>query len=175
MALAGVFKLVPDEPGNLVVVIFPDNVFKYATSMARHFPTLIPRPSDQAAAERGPSPDEALLRALIDHARTSPDVIDMGEVQDLLDGGAPPLFIDVRTAAEFADGHIEGAVNIPLDALGPKASGLPKDRATPIVTVCNAGKLSLTGMLILKSLGYRQVKNLQGGLNAWVSEGNPLV
>src|ERR1700722_1252280 len=42
MALAGALKLVPDEPGVIAVVIFPDNIFKYASSVCRHFPELCP-------------------------------------------------------------------------------------------------------------------------------------
>ena len=40
MALAGALKLVPDEPGVVVVVVFPDNAFKYASSMRKHLPEL---------------------------------------------------------------------------------------------------------------------------------------
>jgi cysteine synthase/rhodanese-related sulfurtransferase len=176
MALAGAFKMVPDAPGNVVVVIFPDNVFKYATSVTRHFPKLFPAPpAGEAAASAGPTEDEILLRALHDNARKSPDVIDMGEVADLIDSDKQPLFVDVRTPADFAGGHIEGSINIPLEQLADKARGLPASRDTPIITVCNVGRSSLTGMLVLKSLGYHKVKNLMGGLNAWVSEGNQLV
>src|SRR6185436_19075439 len=42
MALAGALRKVPDAPGNLLVVIFPDNIFKYASSVMRHFPALFP-------------------------------------------------------------------------------------------------------------------------------------
>ena len=45
---------------------------------------------------------------------------------------------------------------------------------TPIITVCNVGRVSLSGMLVLKSLGFHKVKNLQGGLSSWVAEGNSL-
>ena len=52
MALAGAFELVPDEPGNIVVVIFPDNIFKYASSVLRHFPELAPPQEDGADRDR---------------------------------------------------------------------------------------------------------------------------
>ena len=41
MALAGAFKLVPDKPGNVVVVIFCDSAFKYASSVVKHLPGLV--------------------------------------------------------------------------------------------------------------------------------------
>jgi hypothetical protein len=40
MALAGAQKLIPDEPGVVAVVIFPDNVFKYTSSMRKHTPLI---------------------------------------------------------------------------------------------------------------------------------------
>ena len=48
-----------------------------------------------------------------------------------------------------------------------------QDRSSLIITVCNIGEKSLYAMLLLKSLGYQNVKNIQGGLNAWISEGLP--
>ena len=42
------------------------------------------------------------------------------------------------------------------------------------MTVCSVGKKSLTGMLVLKSLGYHNVVNLMGGLTAWMAEGMPV-
>ena len=53
LALAGALQLVPDEPGVVAVVIFPDNIFKYASSVCRHFPELCPAP--RPAPGRGPN------------------------------------------------------------------------------------------------------------------------
>ncbi|RME67873.1 MAG: PLP-dependent cysteine synthase family protein, partial [Verrucomicrobia bacterium] len=52
MALAGALKMIPDEPGVIAVVIFPDNIFKYASSICRHFPELAPaaKPGAESAA-----------------------------------------------------------------------------------------------------------------------------
>ena len=59
-----------------------------------------------------------------------------------------------------------------IATLAAGAAGLPADRGTLIVTVCNVGRKSLSGMLLLKSLGYARVKNLMGGLAAWTAEGH---
>jgi len=82
--------------------------------------------------------------------------------------------LDVRTAEEYQQERMEGSVNLPLAAMHAGASELPADRGALIVTVCNTGRQSLTGLLLLKSLGYRNVKNLMGGLAAWSGEGHPL-
>jgi len=172
MALAGALKLVPDEPGNVVVVIFPDNVFKYTSSLRRHLPKLFPSTKAPPAGAR--TPDELAYQALLDNARRSGDVADVGRVDDLLSGGGEVTVIDVRTPAEFAEEHIANSINIPLDALAESAGALPKDHDAQIVTVCSVGKKSLVGMLVLKSLGYHRVTNLMGGLTAWMGEGMPV-
>ena len=96
-------------------------------------------------------------------------------MESALDAPARPLVLDVRPAAEFADvEHIEGAVNLPLADIAMGAPGLPRDLAAPIVTVCNVGNQSLTALLVLKSLGYKNVRNLAGGMTAWMGEGMPV-
>ncbi len=173
MALAGALKLVPDEPGVVAVVIFPDNVFKYTTSMQRHFPRMFP--AEQAAA--GADSDAPLgvsLTSLLDNVRRSDDVIDVGQMEDLLDGDPRPTILDVRPPDEYGQERMEGSINLPLADMVAGAPGLPGDRDALIVTVCNTGRKSLTGLLLLKSLGYQNVRNLMGGLAAWSAEGHPL-
>jgi cysteine synthase len=68
MALAGVFELVPDEPGNLVVVIFPDNAFKYASSFVKHLPGMVAPGAPKAA---GASP---LLDRMRENVRGNPEL-----------------------------------------------------------------------------------------------------
>lgn len=171
MALAGAFKMIPDEPGVLAVVVFPDNIFKYTSSVRKHLPHLFPAPDDDEADRT--SPADALVYEMIENLRGSPDVLDMGEVDDLINSDAPPLLIDIRSAEEYAEEHVENAINIPMEQLNKNAEGLPKDKSAAIVTVCNVGKISMTATLILKSLGYRNVMNLGGGMTAWMSEGYP--
>jgi cysteine synthase/rhodanese-related sulfurtransferase len=170
MALAGAFEMIPDAEGTIVVVVFPDSIFKYTSSMRRHLPKLFP-PSEAKAETSGPDP---MLTAMLDAARRSPDVIDVGTLEQLVDDDPPPVLLDVRTPSEFADEHIADSINVPLADLAPGAKGLPNDLGAPIVTLCNIGRISLNAMLMLKAMGYRNVHNLMGGLNAWVAEGHPL-
>lgn len=173
MALAGAFKQVPDEPGLKLVVIFPDNVFKYSSSVTKHFPEIFPAPDPADQAGGGLSVEELQMQALIANARISSNAIDIGGLEDLNDEDTSPVLIDVRSAEQFAAGHIEASINIPLAELSGKSRGLPSANRT-IVAVCNAGNMSLTGLLILQSLGFESVKSLTGGINQWVAEGNPL-
>ncbi|MCH7974221.1 MAG: rhodanese-like domain-containing protein, partial [Bacteroidetes bacterium] len=52
---------------------------------------------------------------------------------------------------------------------------LTKDKDYPIITVCNVGNQSIEGLLILKSLGYSNVKSLNGGTTGWILKGFPIV
>jgi cysteine synthase/rhodanese-related sulfurtransferase len=168
MALAGALKSVPDEPGVLCVVMFPDNAFKYASSMKKHLPELF---SGQKPERGGLS---SHLDNIVDFARSSPDVIEPAQAKKLLEETKPVSVVDVRSAEEFAQGHLAGAVNVPLpDIVGGYPVGLPEDKSQPIVAICKSGERSLYGMLLLKSLGYQRVKNVKGGLVAWASAGLP--
>ncbi len=171
MALAGAFELVPDEPGALVVVIFPDNIFKYATSMRRHLPELFPAAAtDTASADR--IRDAEKWDAMVENAHRSSDVIDVGQAQEFLRTGTL-ILMDVRTPTEYAKQHAKDAINIPVDEVNDNIKALPSDQTAHIITMCGSGKRSLTAMLMLKSLGYNNVKSMNGGLNAWVAEGCP--
>ncbi len=68
------------------------------------------------------------------------------------------IILDVRTKGEYASGHINGSINIPVDRL---SSNLPqlKDKTKPIITCCASGMRSASAKSILKSNGYTQVHN----------------
>jgi cysteine synthase/rhodanese-related sulfurtransferase len=168
MALAGALRLVPDQPGVLCVVIFPDDVFKYASSIRKHLARLFP--AQAAATLAGP------LSGIVDLARSSPDVIGPTEAKALLDATPSATLVDVRTLDEYMKEHPEGALSAPLpDIAAGRPTVLPGDRAAPILTVCKVGERSLVGMLLLKASGYQQVKSVRGGLDAWVTAGLPTV
>ena len=67
------------------------------------------------------------------------------------------VIIDVRTKAEYQQGHIKGSQNIPLNNLSNHYSKLKKDK--PIITCCASGMRSAQAKSILKSNGYNEVHN----------------
>lgn len=89
------------------------------------------------------------------------------KLAEALTGATPPTIIDIRTAEEFAkDGYIEGAVNVPMEELFTNLDKLPaKDQ--PIVIHCVSGHRGSIVVMGLRLLGYTDVTNLAGGLNAW--------
>jgi cysteine synthase/rhodanese-related sulfurtransferase len=166
MALAGALATVPDAPGNLVVVMFPDNVFKYASSMVRHVEGIGPTVMPRAKSRR-----EELFDAIIEHTRHNPHLtIDAESAHHTWRAGGS-FVVDVRQPDEYARGHIPGSVNIPLLELPDRQDLLPADLDTPVLTVCARGNISLPGVLYINSLGYRQAHSLTGGIGAWAESG----
>ncbi len=174
LALAGALKLVPDEPGVVAVVIFPDNIFKYASSVCRHFPEMCPAPGEAAGAAAAPSRSDQLMDEMIENLKNPFDSVSVTDLAgELGNGAAKPLVVDVRPLAQYADLHIPGAVSLPQSELSQRKGELPPDRNTPIVMVCGIGKFSKPTTLYLKSLGYRNVRSLKGGINEWVRKQQP--
>jgi rhodanese-related sulfurtransferase len=80
----------------------------------------------------------------------------VGLLPELKKQGA--LFVDVRSAAEFASGNAPGTVNIPLPELGNRLAEIPK--SAPVVLCCASGTRSGMAGLVLKKNGYTQVYNV---------------
>lgn len=90
----------------------------------------------------------------------------------LTDPTAQEWFVlDVRTAGEFAAGHIDHAINIPLEALRDRLSELPTDR--PIAVYCQVGQRGYMATRLLTHHGF-DVRNLSGGYRSWQQQGPPV-
>lgn len=83
------------------------------------------------------------------------------------------LFLDVREQFEWNEGHIPGAVLIPLGELAGRLNELPRDQK--ILVVCRSGNRSAQGRDILLQAGFEDVTSLAKGMTAWASAGNPVV
>ena len=82
------------------------------------------------------------------------------------------IVIDVRAAGEFKEGHLPGAVHMPLGYLAERATKIPV--ATPIVVQCQVGGRSAIAASILERAGFTNVTNLTGGIAAWAGAGLPV-
>lgn len=86
------------------------------------------------------------------------------------------FLVDVREPDEYADGHIEGALNIPLRELLKNLGQMPDSKTAPILLYCHSQKRATHALVLLHELGYLKVYNLEGGYAAyedWMSN-NPL-
>lgn len=80
--------------------------------------------------------------------------------------------VDVRYPNEWEAGHIEEALHIPMDDVFDRVGEL--DRSRPVVTVCRSGSRSAEAAKDLAGEGF-DVQNLDGGMQAWVAQGLPIV
>jgi phage shock protein E len=74
--------------------------------------------------------------------------------------------VDVRSPSEYASGHIEGAVNIPVQELPKRVGELGRDKARPIVVYCRSGSRSAQAKSLLEQAGFTKVGNL-GPMSRW--------
>ena len=98
------------------------------------------------------------------------------ELLDRLRAPNPPLILDVRSAAEFAAGHVPGAINIPFSAVPFRAGELGPQPDVPIIVYCGGGTCELSMNLAWAMLNSGQQKLLvfMGGTPEWEGAGFPL-
>jgi len=84
------------------------------------------------------------------------------EAKQLVDDGAQ--LVDVRTPMEFAQGHLPGAINLPVGEIGRRADEL--DRGKTTVVYCRSGARSASAVMQLRSSGFDEVRDL-GPITAW--------
>lgn len=83
--------------------------------------------------------------------------------------------VDVRTPEEFAEGHLENAINIDItaDDFDSKIAALDKEK--PVMVYCKAGGRSAKASSRLNELGFKNISDLEGGIINWNSENKPIV
>jgi rhodanese-related sulfurtransferase len=133
----------------------------------------------EATVLGAPEVDAARLAALDAYFTALPEGFNTVKAPDLnteIAGGTAPFILDVRTEAEkTADGYIEGSVFLPINALPANLAQLPADKAAPIVVTCKSGHRGGIVMMYLNFLGYTNVRNLGGGMNAWIAAELPVM
>jgi rhodanese-related sulfurtransferase len=91
----------------------------------------------------------------------------LAEIREII-ATLDPVIIDVRPPQRFDAGHIEGAINVPLDDLDEiVAAELLASKDTPVVVNCQTGRHSAIAAERLAEFGYTNIYDLQGGYSAW--------
>ena len=98
-------------------------------------------------------------------------VVTPEELSAEIQKGKKVRLIDVREPHEYEIAHIEGSTLIPLGQLPDRVSEL--DSADETVMYCHTGGRSARATAFLRGLGYRKVRNLEGGIDAWAVEVDP--
>ena len=84
------------------------------------------------------------------------------------------VVIDVRPLADFAQGHIINATNIPMNGFKNQIATLLKYKGRPIIVNCRSGSQSAMACQQLRKQGFEEVYNLRGGILAWQSANLPV-
>ena len=92
----------------------------------------------------------------------------------LLINRAKATIVDVRDAAEFGAGHLPDARNIPLGELAKRIGELEKFKNRTAVVVCQKGTRAGSAATILEKAGFADVVVLDGGIEAWKTQGLPI-
>jgi sulfur-carrier protein adenylyltransferase/sulfurtransferase len=102
---------------------------------------------------------------------TALEEITPGELQSLLETKNPPRILDVRNPEEIAICRIAGSTVIPLPELPARLGEL--DSSTSIVVHCKSGVRSAKAIVLLQAAGFTRLRNLKGGILAWIKEVDP--
>jgi uncharacterized membrane protein YdjX (TVP38/TMEM64 family)/rhodanese-related sulfurtransferase len=117
----------------------------------------------------------AFLPRLIGNLRRGP-MIDIPEFRQRLDSEKNFLLLDVRTAEDFIgeQGHIEEAVNIPVEDLQQRMDEIGNYLEQPVAIVCRTDKKSAKAALLLTEEGFADVHIVRGGMTKWIEAGLPV-
>jgi rhodanese-related sulfurtransferase len=136
-------------------------------------------PLDRAAQNRGMK----TYAQLVAEATRSVRELMPWDLAERLADAAPPLVLDVREPAEFAQAHIAGSINVPRGVLEAACDwdyddtvpALAATRERPIVVVCRSGQRSALAVDTMNRMGFADVKSLKTGVRGWNDFEQPLV
>ena len=104
----------------------------------------------------------------------SPQLISVNQMKELLKQNSVQL-VDVRTAEEFCEGHIENAINIDFFSPDFDLKMTALDNSRPLILYCRSGRRSVKSALKLADKDYVFIYDLKGGIIQWIFEGNQIV
>ena len=84
------------------------------------------------------------------------------------------VVVDVCETEEFAQGHVAGARNVPLNQLEQRLPEVVKNKAVPLILVCQSGARANRAVPIAQKLGYQKAQALAGGLRSWKEANLPV-
>ena len=91
------------------------------------------------------------------------------------EGNADFIILDVRTASEFADGHIAGALNIDVNLPSFREEIERLDTSDTYLVYCRTGNRSRKALAIMGELGFTRIYHLENGFTEWTNSGLPMV
>lgn len=101
-------------------------------------------------------------------------VVDPAAAAELLAATPAPILVDVRTPQEFAEGHLDGATLVDLNAPDFADRIASLDRDASYVIYCRSGNRSAAAREVMAELGFTDVADIRGGIQAWSAAGLPV-
>jgi rhodanese-related sulfurtransferase len=95
------------------------------------------------------------------------------KARNLIEDKPDLVILDVRTASEYDEGHIEGAVNIPVQELSVRFDELSIE--DELLVYCRTGNRSAQAVDILLDLGFTKIYHMNEGITGWIEAGYPVV
>jgi rhodanese-related sulfurtransferase len=99
--------------------------------------------------------------------------VSVEQARSLIQSRPDLVILDVRTVAEYEEGHISGAVNIPVQELEERLGEL--DASSEILVYCRTGNRSSVAVQLLKANMFEKLYHMSSGITAWVNAGYPIV
>ena len=109
----------------------------------------------------------------MEEAKKQITTISVEEAKALLDKGGV-AFLDVREPKEYRSGHVPGAINLARGLLEFKVEKKLPDKNAVVVVYCKSGGRSCLSSDTLVKMGYKNIKNMDGGWKAWLKAGYPV-
>jgi len=126
-----------------------------------------PAPAEAAVEEFDPV---ALWSDYLAGMPASFNAVRVGDAAEQVASNPELVIVDVRTVDEYTEGHIAGALNIPLTEVTDHLDMLP-NLDDPILVVCGSGHRSAMAMVALNLLGYDGATSMLSGMSAWTGAG----
>ncbi len=96
------------------------------------------------------------------------------QVTQMMNRGKATAVVDVRSAEDYAAGHLRDAKSMPLADLGNRIGELDKAKVKTVIVVDQTGNRAAKAERLLKAAGFADIYSLEGGVAAWTAAGLPL-
>lgn len=115
-----------------------------------------------------------LIKAELDHQANKGLVISPSKAIRLMNNNDDALIIDIRPSADYKNGHIKSAKNVPLSDFESAIEKFSDYKNKPVLIYCNSGNTITRAIKLLNKAGFEKVNSLQGGIAAWKEASLPL-
>lgn len=99
--------------------------------------------------------------------------VSIQEAIELMEQKEDLVILDVRTVEEFESGHVEGAINIPVEELAERLDELSKN--DELLVYCRTGNRSGNAVNILSDGGFTKIYHMHEGISVWIQQEHPIV